>query len=87
MYWGGICEATTHSAVRLKEQNPRWKNTARSQKKTDQIQEAHRKDKRQMVPVWAVFRTACISTSGSFTKQDLTFHKASSSVPKQEWSQ
>lgn len=46
MYWGGICEATTHSAVRLKEQNPRWKKTSRSQKKADQMQEAHRKDKR-----------------------------------------
>lgn len=48
MYMGGSCEATTtHSAVRLKRQNSRCKMTVKSQKKTDQIQEAHRKIKRK----------------------------------------
>lgn len=32
-------------------------------------------------------RKAWISTYGSFRKQDLAFHKASSSVPKQGYSE
>lgn len=33
MYWGGICEATTHSAVRLKGHNPRWEMTLEARRK------------------------------------------------------
>ena len=90
MYGSSGSETTTHSSARQKGQNPKGKMLEARRKATNarSLQERLKVNGSSLGSIQGpdTERRAWNSTSGSFRKQYLTFHKVSSIMPKQEYS-